>query len=52
MADYLRDDRSAKNDAASQSSNEDDGFHAAEQELQDHIMTIYGSTDANNDMFR
>ncbi|GFO34239.1 golgin subfamily a member 6-like protein 22 isoform x3 [Plakobranchus ocellatus] len=52
MADLLRDDRSSKSDAASQSSNEDDGFHAAEQELQDHIISIYGSAEPNNDMFR
>ncbi|RUS72495.1 hypothetical protein EGW08_019749, partial [Elysia chlorotica] len=49
---YHRDGRSIKSDAASQSSNDDDGFHAAEQELQDHILTIYGSTEGANDMFR
>ncbi|XP_035827041.1 uncharacterized protein C10orf67, mitochondrial isoform X4 [Aplysia californica] len=36
----------------SESPNDQHAYHKAEEDLQDHILAIYGDSSANNDMFR
>lgn len=50
----MADNQESENERESsiQTPSEHRAYHVAEQELQDHIIDIYGASSGNDDMFR